>query len=86
VDEGGTSFAALYVSTEGMSGLFERSLAVYGRQDQPCSRCGAPIRREPFMNRSPFSCPGCQVRPRSVPVLSDTDVGPGGGDRHRGRR
>ncbi|MDQ3503940.1 MAG: bifunctional DNA-formamidopyrimidine glycosylase/DNA-(apurinic or apyrimidinic site) lyase [Actinomycetota bacterium] len=62
--EGGTSFDALYVSTEGVSGLFERSLAVYGREDRPCLRCGAPIRREAFMNRSSFSCPCCQSRPR----------------------
>ena len=63
--QGGTSFDALYVSTEGVSGLFERSLSAYGREDQPCPRCGAPIRRESFMNRSSFSCPRCQPRPRS---------------------
>jgi formamidopyrimidine-DNA glycosylase len=65
LEQGGTSFDALYVSTEGVSGLFERSLAAYGRQDQPCPRCGTPIRRESFMNRSSFSCPKCQPRPRS---------------------
>jgi len=64
IAQGGTSFDALYVSTEGVSGLFERSLAVYGREDRPCPRCGAPIRRESFMNRSSFSCPRCQPRPR----------------------
>ena len=62
--QGGTSFDALYVSTEGVSGLFERSLHAYGRQDEPCARCGTPIRREVFMNRSSFSCPRCQPRPR----------------------
>lgn len=61
---GGTSFDALYVSTEGVSGRFERSLAVYGREGLPCPRCGAPIRRDRFMNRSSFSCPRCQPRPR----------------------
>jgi formamidopyrimidine-DNA glycosylase len=61
---GGTSFDALYVSAEGVSGLFERSLNAYGREDEPCPRCGAPIRRESFMNRSSFSCPRCQPRPR----------------------
>lgn len=65
IAQGGTSFDALYVSTDGVSGLFERSLAAYGRQDEPCPRCGAPIRRESFMNRSSFSCPRCQPRPRS---------------------
>ena len=64
--QGGTSFDALYVSTEGVSGLFERSLHAYGREGQPCDRCGTPIRREAFMNRSSFSCPRCQPRPRAV--------------------
>ena len=62
--QGGTSFDALYVSTEGVSGLFERSLHAYGRVEQPCDRCGTPIRRDAFMNRSSFSCPRCQPRPR----------------------
>ena len=62
--QGGTSFDALYVSTEGVSGLFERSLHAYGREDEPCDRCGTPIRRESWMNRSSFSCPRCQPRPR----------------------
>jgi formamidopyrimidine-DNA glycosylase len=61
---GGTSFDALYVSTEGVSGLFERSLHAYGREGQPCDRCGTPITRDAFMNRSSFSCPRCQPRPR----------------------
>lgn len=65
IAQGGTSFDALYVSTEGVSGLFERALNAYGRQDQPCPRCGTPIRRESFMNRSSFSCPRCQPRPRT---------------------
>jgi formamidopyrimidine-DNA glycosylase len=64
VAAGGTSFDALYVSTEGVSGLFERSLNAYGREGEPCPRCGAPVRRESFMNRSSFSCPRCQPRPR----------------------
>lgn len=62
--EGGTSFDALYVNVNGSSGYFGRSLAVYGRADQPCDRCGTPIVREPFMNRSSFRCPRCQPRPR----------------------
>jgi formamidopyrimidine-DNA glycosylase len=61
---GGTSFDALYVSTEGVSGLFERELHVYGREGEPCDRCGTPIRRDAFMNRSSFTCPRCQPRPR----------------------
>ena len=61
---GGTSFDALYVDVSGASGYFDRSLSAYGREGRPCRRCGAPIRREPFMNRSSYSCPRCQPRPR----------------------
>ncbi|GAA4476076.1 bifunctional DNA-formamidopyrimidine glycosylase/DNA-(apurinic or apyrimidinic site) lyase [Rhodococcus olei] len=62
--QGGTSFDALYVNVNGESGYFDRSLSAYGREDEPCARCGAPIRREKFMNRSSYSCPTCQPRPR----------------------
>jgi formamidopyrimidine-DNA glycosylase len=66
LDQGGTSFDALYVDVNGASGYFDRSLAVYGRTDEPCRRCGTSIRREAFMNRSSFSCPRCQPRPRAA--------------------
>ena len=62
---GGTSFDRLYVNVNGESGYFDRSLAVYGREGQPCPRCGTPVRRDPFMNRSAYSCPVCQPRPRN---------------------
>jgi formamidopyrimidine-DNA glycosylase len=61
---GGTSFDALYVNVNGESGYFDRSLAVYGQEGEPCPRCGAPIRRDAFMNRSAYTCPRCQPRPR----------------------
>jgi formamidopyrimidine-DNA glycosylase len=61
---GGTSFDALYVDVHGDSGYFDRALAVYGQEDQPCPRCGTPVRRAPFMNRSSYWCPTCQPRPR----------------------
>ena len=62
--QGGTSFDSLYVNVNGQSGYFDRSLNVYGREDQGCRRCGAVIRRAKFMNRSSFYCPVCQPRPR----------------------
>ena len=58
--EGGTSFDDLYVNVNGESGYFERSLNAYGQEGEPCPRCGTPIRREAFMNRSSFFCPRCQ--------------------------
>jgi len=62
--EGGTSFDALYVNVNGESGYFDRSLHVYGREGEACNRCGTPIRRIEFMNRSSFFCPRCQPVPR----------------------
>jgi len=64
IDAGGTSFDSLYVQVNGQSGYFDRSLAVYGRAGEPCPRCGAPVLREKFMNRSSYRCPRCQPRPR----------------------
>ena len=64
LDQGGTSFDALYVNVNGESGYFDRSLNAYGREGEPCGRCGAPIRRMAFMNRSSYFCPACQPAPR----------------------
>ncbi|MFT4188391.1 MAG: bifunctional DNA-formamidopyrimidine glycosylase/DNA-(apurinic or apyrimidinic site) lyase [Aeromicrobium sp.] len=63
--QGGTSFDALYVNVNGASGYFDRSLNAYGREGEGCVRCGAPMRRSAFMNRSSFWCPTCQPRPRN---------------------
>ena len=62
--QGGTSFDALYVNVNGESGYFDRSLDAYGQEGRPCSRCGTPIRRVAFMNRSSYFCPKCQKIPR----------------------
>ena len=60
---GGTSFDSLYVNVNGESGYFDRSLNAYGRDGQPCDRCGTAIARRAFMNRSSFFCPHCQPEP-----------------------
>ncbi|HYI51037.1 MAG TPA: bifunctional DNA-formamidopyrimidine glycosylase/DNA-(apurinic or apyrimidinic site) lyase [Microbacterium sp.] len=58
--EGGTSFDAQYVNVNGQAGYFAHSLNAYGRTSQPCPRCGRPIVRVSFMNRSSHFCPHCQ--------------------------
>ncbi len=60
--EGGTSFDAQYVNVNGQAGYFAHSLNAYGRGGRACPRCGGPIRREAFMNRSSHYCPRCQRR------------------------
>jgi formamidopyrimidine-DNA glycosylase len=63
--EGGTSFDAQYVNVNGQAGYFAHSLNAYGRTGQPCARCGRPIVRVSFMNRSSHFCPRCQRPPRA---------------------
>src|SRR5690606_3603131 len=58
--EGGTSFDAQYVNVNGQAGYFAHSLNAYGRGGAPCPRCGRPLVREAFMNRSSHFCPRCQ--------------------------
>ena len=60
--EGGTSFDAQYVNVNGQAGYFAHSLNAYGQQGKPCPRCGTPIVRVAFMNRSSHFCPRCQRR------------------------
>ncbi len=71
LDAGGTSFDSLYVNVNGASGYFARSLNAYGREGEPCYRCAelglsTTIRRDTFMNRSSYSCPVCQPKPRNA--------------------
>ena len=60
--EGGTSFDAQYVNVNGQAGYFAHSLNAYGRTGEPCPRCGTPLVRVSFTNRSSHFCPRCQRR------------------------
>ena len=46
----------------GVDGAYQRQAHVYGREGQPCLRCGATVRRVVQAQRSTFFCPGCQKR------------------------
>jgi len=59
---GGTSFDDLYINVNGESGYFAISLNAYGRENEPCGRCGALIKRISFANRSSHFCPRCQKK------------------------
>ncbi|MEJ1155693.1 bifunctional DNA-formamidopyrimidine glycosylase/DNA-(apurinic or apyrimidinic site) lyase [Microbacterium marmarense] len=65
--EGGTSFDAQYVNVNGQAGYFAHSLNAYGRTGEACPRCGTPIVRVSFTNRSSHYCPHCQRAPSSRP-------------------
>jgi len=60
INAGGTSFDQQYKNVNGESGYFSRSLKVYGREGEKCSRCGSAIHRIAFANRSSHFCPRCQ--------------------------
>lgn len=56
---GGTTLRD-YASLEGRPGEFGTQCAVYGREGEPCTRCGTAIRALRQGQRSTFYCPGCQ--------------------------
>jgi formamidopyrimidine-DNA glycosylase len=59
---GGTSLDDLaYLLPDGRTGAFTARLAVYGRDGEPCRRCGREIRREVLRQRSAHWCPQCQT-------------------------
>ncbi len=55
----GTTFSDFQTS-RGVSGSYQRFLAVFQRQRQPCPRCGAPLLRLVQQGRSTFFCGRCQ--------------------------
>lgn len=62
LEAGGTSLDDLaYLLPDGRAGEFTSRLAVYGKQDEPCPRCGTPIERTVLRSRSAHWCPSCQV-------------------------
>ena len=46
--------------TDGTLGYFQHTFAAYGRENEPCSVCGTPIKRITQSGRSTFYCPTCQ--------------------------
>jgi formamidopyrimidine-DNA glycosylase len=59
IEEGGTTLND-FADGAGNPGYFQVSLAVYGREGEPCQRCERPIRRLVLGQRSSFFCPACQ--------------------------
>jgi formamidopyrimidine-DNA glycosylase len=61
VEQGGSSIKS-YVNGQGEMGMFQQSLLVYGRKDEPCFRCGTPIVRTVVGGRGTHICPKCQKK------------------------
>jgi formamidopyrimidine-DNA glycosylase len=58
IDCGGSSISN-YVDATGRSGSFQARHKVYGREGQPCQRCGLAIRRIIVAQRGTHYCPKC---------------------------
>lgn len=52
-----------YRDSSGEAGGYSERLKVYGREGEPCPRCGTTIERIVLSNRSAFFCPHCQPAP-----------------------
>jgi formamidopyrimidine-DNA glycosylase len=55
---------------DGEPGEYQKHHRAYGREDHPCYRCGALIRRTIVAGRSSYYCPKCQLAPRDCPPLA----------------
>jgi len=59
IEHMGTTFSD-YRDSDGNKGGFQDFLAVYGKDGEPCRRCGTEIVRINQGGRSTYLCPGCQ--------------------------
>ena len=55
----GTTFSD-FQDTTGSTGGYVKYLKVYGREEEPCRKCGTPIERFTQAQRSTYLCPHCQ--------------------------
>jgi formamidopyrimidine-DNA glycosylase len=56
---GGTTLRD-FTRSDGQPGYFQQTLEAYGRADQPCRRCGRPLRSIRLAQRATVYCPTCQ--------------------------
>jgi formamidopyrimidine-DNA glycosylase len=52
-----------YRDARGRRGRMQREFLVHGREDEPCTRCGRPIRKAWIAGRGTYWCPSCQRAP-----------------------
>jgi len=62
VKHGGSPIKS-YVNGQGEMGMFQQQLSAYGREGQPCHRCGKELRKITVGGRGTHYCPNCQ-RPK----------------------
>jgi formamidopyrimidine-DNA glycosylase len=59
IDQGGTTLRN-FVNEQGKPGYFQQSLSVYGRFEQDCTVCSAPIKQIKIAQRASYFCQHCQ--------------------------
>jgi formamidopyrimidine-DNA glycosylase len=59
ITQGGTTLRD-FIRENGEPGYFAQKLFVYGRADEPCAKCGKPIKKITQQQRSTFYCTQCQ--------------------------
>ena len=59
IEMGGSSISD-YVNTAGEKGRFQLQHRVYGREGEPCARCGSPVQKITLLQRGTHFCPVCQ--------------------------
>ena len=59
IEAGGSSLRD-FAAAHGELGYFQHRFDVYGREGEPCSVCGAVVKRLSQSGRSTFFCPSCQ--------------------------
>ncbi len=59
ITRGGTTLRD-FLNPDGAPGYFEQELWAYGREGEPCRRCGRRLRDGRMGGRATAWCPGCQ--------------------------
>lgn len=59
--QGTTDRDMAYVQVTGEPGRFQEHLAVYGREGEPCQKCGKPIKKIKISGRGTYFCSKCQT-------------------------
>jgi len=89
VERGGTTLRN-YRDSDGRAGGYQAALNVYGREGEPCPRCGAAIRKVRLGGRGTHFCPKCQRRypagPRGRQAAPSRDAPAPPDQRRTGRR
>ena len=55
-----------YRTPDGSPGRMQHEFKVYGREGEPCDRCGTPIEKIRAASRGTYYCPSCQRRASTV--------------------